>query len=419
MKIAIPTYNRSDRFETLSFLKKNNIPVEDIYIFFANEEEKQKYINSFGSEYNWIVGVIGIDKQRNFITNYFDENEILICMDDDIEDLIHKDDKPFLDWINECIDYINDKQLGLLSIPPSTNPFWFNEKIKSKSHKSFKYGNYLAVGVFHIYKNHKDLLINIPFIDDYERSILYYKKYGNNARYFDVLIKTKYWGTGGLSNDRTMYSYIGSVNKFLYRHPEYVSFNTKFIRNISKFQKLPNIIPNKVIKDKVDVIELPKIEPDELSILYGMLEDIYITRRGIKSNRRGFPLGHQSITFGYVRGRYNGKYDLSVYTKKYPYIYQELLRIGNIFCPFEFSAIHINKNVICPPHKDSKNIGKSMLLSFGDYTGCNIVIDGKKYDANCSPLIFDGSELEHYNTDDLTGTKYSLIFYSVSEGNKK
>lgn len=163
---------------------------------------------------------------------------------------------------------------------------------------------------------------------------------------------------------------------------------------------------------KIDIIELPKIDPNELSNLYGMLEDINIVKRGIKSNRRGFPLGHRSATFGYVRGRYNGKYDLSLHTKKYPHIYQELLRIGNIFCPFEFSAIHINKNVICPPHKDSKNIGKSMLLSFGDYTGCNIVIDGKKYDANCEPLIFNGSELEHYNTDDLVGTKYSLVFFN-------
>ena len=43
MKIVIPTYDRSDRFETLSFLKNNNVPIENIYIFLANEEEKGKY----------------------------------------------------------------------------------------------------------------------------------------------------------------------------------------------------------------------------------------------------------------------------------------------------------------------------------------------------------------------------------------
>ena len=54
-----------------------------------------------------------------------------------------------------------------------------------------------------------------------------------------------------------------------------------------------------------------------------------------------------------------------------------------------------------------------MLLSFGDYTGCNIVINNKTYDANCNPIVFNGSELEHWNTDDLIGTKYSLVFFTT------
>ena len=43
MKIVIPTYNRSNKFETILFLKKNNVPIENIYIFLANEEEKKIY----------------------------------------------------------------------------------------------------------------------------------------------------------------------------------------------------------------------------------------------------------------------------------------------------------------------------------------------------------------------------------------
>ena len=53
----------------------------------------------------------------------------------------------------------------------------------------------------------------------------------------------------------------------------------------------------------------------------------------------------------------------------------------------------------------------SILLSFGDYTGCNIVINGDKYDANRQPIMFNGSLLEHYNSDDLVGNKYSLVFF--------
>ena len=43
MHIAIPTYDRSDRFITIKVLKDNNIPIEWITVFVANEEEKDKY----------------------------------------------------------------------------------------------------------------------------------------------------------------------------------------------------------------------------------------------------------------------------------------------------------------------------------------------------------------------------------------
>lgn len=84
-----------------------------------------------------------------------------------------------------------------------------------------------------------------------------------------------------------------------------------------------------------------------------------------------------------------------------------------MYCPFKFTSIHVNKNVTCPKHKDSKNIGSSMLLSFGNYTGSKIIIENIVYDAYYNPIIFDGSKLEHWNTDDLQGTKYSLVFFKI------
>jgi hypothetical protein len=410
MKFVIPTYDRSDRFETLKFLKDNNISLDDIYIFLANEEEKMKYINSFGNDYNFIIGVLGLVNQRNFITNYFNEGEILICIDDDIEDLIQTDNKPLLEWINECIEYLKNSSAGLLSINPSVNPFYFEQR---KNGKSFREGCYSAIGAFHILKNDKELLLSIDDMEDWERSLLYFKKYGFNIRYNEILIKTKYFHKkGGLSAFRNKYTYLNNMNKLIYNFSEYVSYTYKSLP-LDKHAIFPNLkFMRKPIYSIPDVIQLPKIAPSELNCLYGMLESIYITKRGIQSNRRGFPIGHRSVTFGYVKGRYNGIYDLSNYTKKYPDIYDELLRIGNIYCPFKFTSIHINKNVVCPKHYDSKNVGNSMLLSFGDYTGCEIVINGKKYNADCNPVIFNGAMLEHYNTDDLIGTKYSLVYFS-------
>ena len=83
---------------------------------------------------------------------------------------------------------------------------------------------------------------------------------------------------------------------------------------------------------------------------------------------------------------------------------------------FFFNAIHINRNVTCPRHLDKKNMGESLLVSFGDYTGSDIVIEGPNKTRTLStkymPVRFDGTKFWHYNTPDLQGTKYSIVYYT-------
>ena len=145
--------------------------------------------------------------------------------------------------------------------------------------------------------------------------------------------------------------------------------------------------------------------------LYNDLESITIKYKNGRSSRMGFPK-HRATVFGLTKQRFTGRTELSADSLKYPEIYNELLRIGNIICPIPFNSIYVNHNVICPLHRDGKNIGKSLIVSFGDYTGCKLVVDGSEIDTDCRPVVFNGSELEHWNTDDLVGNKYSLVFFN-------
>jgi len=155
---------------------------------------------------------------------------------------------------------------------------------------------------------------------------------------------------------------------------------------------------------------LKPVPADEFAVLYAMFEEIYIPMKNFATSRRGFGR-HRSMIMGITRGRFNGIIGLSEKSKKYPHIYKEILRIQNLI-GIEATSIHVNHNVTCPPHFDSKNVGESVLVSFGDYTGGNIVVNDVMYDANLQPLRFNGAELLHYNTDDLIGNKYSLVFFS-------
>jgi len=150
---------------------------------------------------------------------------------------------------------------------------------------------------------------------------------------------------------------------------------------------------------------------NELAYLEQMLSYIKIPRKTSTNNRRGFPSGHRAITFGETRGRFNAITGLSYYSKKYPDIWNEVKRLGDIIVPFPWKSAHLNNNVVCPPHKDTNNQTQSCIISFGDYTGCDLMIEGVKHCTRYTPCIFNGVEKEHYNTNDLIGNKYSLVFF--------
>jgi hypothetical protein len=149
------------------------------------------------------------------------------------------------------------------------------------------------------------------------------------------------------------------------------------------------------------------------SSLYELLKTYTIPIRNGRNNRRGFPK-HRSLTLGITKARFSGVVGLSYYSKKYPELYQTLRTYGESICDFPFQSIHVNHNVTCPPHKDSNNQTKSCIVSFGPYTGGELVIvkDGihTKHITLENPVIFNGNELEHYNLPH-TGDKYSIVFY--------
>ena len=150
---------------------------------------------------------------------------------------------------------------------------------------------------------------------------------------------------------------------------------------------------------------------EEFVYLEEMLNKMKIPRKSSTNNRRGFAIGHRAITLGETTGRFNGKTELSYYSKKYPALWNEVKRIGDLISPFPWRSCHLNNNVVCPKHKDAKNATLSCIISFGAYTGCDLVIEGEIQVTRYTPCIFNGAENLHWNTNDLMGNKYSLVFF--------
>lgn len=130
--------------------------------------------------------------------------------------------------------------------------------------------------------------------------------------------------------------------------------------------------------------------------------------------RRTF--GHESIrtvTMGFVHKPYSSYRGYSKFTEQHPELWDAILRLGADIDPeHKFSSVTINHNVLCPPHRDKKNLGNTMIVGLGDYTGGELVIEGEAIDIRYKPHYFNGFLREHWNNK-WTGDRYSLMFYNT------
>ena len=102
---------------------------------------------------------------------------------------------------------------------------------------------------------------------------------------------------------------------------------------------------------------------------------------------------------------------------EYPQLKEIFKEFAHIWFPdFVYDQTQMNKNFPCPPHKDSKNIGESIAVGFGQYSGGELVLvnENKKetlINIGIAPFKFNGSLITHY-VKPYTGDRYSLIFFS-------
>jgi hypothetical protein len=196
LRLAIPTYRRSQTIanKTLRYLNDQGYPPPLIYLFVASEEEKVEYENNvpFYLYGQIVVGVPGLMHQRNFITQYFDEGELLIEMDDDVES-IYCMTGGFKDLVTYATNLLSIGQGGLFGVMPNDDKRTMS--LQTTTHLAF------IIGTFSIRRNHHSILITQVQKEDYERTILYFLRYRKVYRYKAAGVKTRYLkNAGGLQD---------------------------------------------------------------------------------------------------------------------------------------------------------------------------------------------------------------------------
>ena len=142
------------------------------------------------------MGKLGIKEIREFIINYYNEGDKILCMDDDIDDIKMKNPKS---WEKSCLVEIEDLKvevdLGFKLCEEHKTKLWgvypcdnnMMMKNKASTHLMFcggwLYGMIIDKDVFKL---------NVSQYDDYERSIKVFQKYGKVIRLNYLCAKTKY-----------------------------------------------------------------------------------------------------------------------------------------------------------------------------------------------------------------------------------
>ena len=222
MKYVIPSLKRSTilKNRTLKLLEQHNVMPNEIYIFCVKEEVAKYYqdlTTSVGCPYNIIAGKKGIAEQRNFISNYFDENEKIVTIDDDVEEIYSWKSKKKIvplknlkKFIDKCFKIMDKEKTKCCGVYPVKNPFYMNDNYTT----NLKF----CIGQFRCFYNIKEIEASRTFnlLEDYEITLKYYLNYGKIIRFNNICLKANYASLcGGLNNtDRRYITKTKEVEQF-------------------------------------------------------------------------------------------------------------------------------------------------------------------------------------------------------------
>ena len=228
-RIAIPSYKRSItiREKTLNYLLNTcgiNAKIIDVFVANKKEYKNYKYLKKYNI--NIIIGKKLLHKQRNFIQNYYNEDDFIMQFDDDIDCLKMLSNKKTkkLTQLNEIIQIGFNECLKhrtkIWGVGAVDNYFFMNNQIST----NLKLCVGSCFGV--IIDKDKSLSLKLEEKEDYERTIKHFLKFKKIVRLNMIATKTTYYkGLGGMVDNRTEEEQNKSAMYLCNKYPELIKIN--------------------------------------------------------------------------------------------------------------------------------------------------------------------------------------------------
>jgi hypothetical protein len=442
--IVIPSYNRTKMLteKTLATLKSYKVPTKRIYVFVANKEQLDLYKSEVPSDLygHMMIAEKGLTNARNFITDYFPEGKHIVSFDDDVSEFVHLVGKKlqrlpsFEKMVEAGFELCKKHKRRLWGIYPTANPFYMSHTVST----DLKF----IVGHFWGVINTKEVRVSMDYKEDYERTLKFAVRDGGTIRFNNVAAKTKLGAPGGIgaSAKERVELNKGVSKRLMEMFPGLVRLNPRRPGEILLARKIPDTYKGKgkamddPQDDKVSAVPIRNKDAYETA-KSKFLEEVrkitvpkipktqYYESGKVKVMQRDLLIGNigRTMNFGFLKTR--AGYKDAVNNRKHPELFDALIDIGNQVVPkgWKYSTITLNHNMKAKKHIDGVNIGDSVIVAVGDFTGGGLYTykpNGSSptlHNIKDKPAMFNGAILPH-RTQAFKGERYTMIFFNQKKG---
>lgn len=233
IKYVVKSHQRVDRFRQKTYneiILKYNFSLKNTYVFVSTEEDYKLYQLEY-PEINIVQGPKGVAAIDNFITDYFNEGQKIIYMNDDLKGLyIVNENLKFNELsLEQCTTLINDSfntmqenNISYAGIYPILNGMFMS------GGEDIKFGFCFIQDPFSFCLNNKKIKLTISDKSDYEKSILHFIERGAIMRNNRYSMKVENYVKEGGFQGRNAITEKQTAEAMVKLYPDYVSgFKTK------------------------------------------------------------------------------------------------------------------------------------------------------------------------------------------------
>jgi hypothetical protein len=429
--VCVPSYKRPTILlkKTLKTLRQGGVPADRITVYVADEAEKDTY-TAAGVSVPLVVGRPGLAAQRQFIQEQWPVGQRIIFIDDDISQvkrlagsrLEKVTDLPAL--FETAFAEMDKAGSSIWGVYPAASALYMSDTVQTTL-------CYLIGALYGIRNSRGPTLRYGDNQEDKERTLRYWQRDGVICRFNNITILTRYYGPGGMESPTRKAETQTGTQQLVDEFPGLVTQTYKAKSGIwdIKFKRMTpsRTLPPDQSDTSITVLPTPDGYAAARDHLVSELHKIRIPKLGNPTNprrrkahgTRADNIGSigRSATLGFGNTRFRGIAEFS-YNAKWPGVLKALIEFGNLIAPegWDYTTITLNHGVQAKKHRDSRNVGKSIIVGFGDYEGGALRVwdpndeNPQDLDLKDRPTLFNGALLPH-ETQPFTGERYTVIYY--------